>query len=147
MRPYNSEKRRQEYLRNRDKYLEQNRIWRENNRDHKNKISREYYYKDKDENVEKYLLKYAKLRAKQKNLPFDLELEDIVIPDKCPIMDVKFDRGNKKYSPSIDRIEPELGYIKSNIQIICTLANQMKWNSTKEELIQFCKGVLSKEVE
>ena len=62
-------------------------------------------------------------------------------------MDVKFDRGNKKYSPSIDRIEPELGYIKSNIQIICTLANQMKWNSTKEELIQFCKGVLSKEVE
>ena len=145
MKPYDPVKRREEYLKNRDKYLETNRIWRETNKERKKKMSLDYYYKDKEYNLEKYLLKYAKLRAKQKDLPFDLELSDIVIPDICPIMKINFDRSDKKYSPSIDRIVPELGYTKNNIQIICSLANSMKWNSTKEELIQFCKGVLSKE--
>ena len=71
--------------------------------------------------------------------------EDIIIPDVCPIMGTKFDRADKKTAPSIDRIVPSLGYIKGNVQVISTLANQMKWNSTREELIQFCKGVLLKE--
>jgi len=74
-----------------------------------------------------------------------MESYDIVIPDVCPIMGVPFNRMDKKFSPSIDRIVPELGYIKGNIQVISTLANSMKWNSTREELIQFCKGVLLKE--
>lgn len=71
--------------------------------------------------------------------------EDIIIPDVCPIMGTKFDRADKKTAPSIDRIVPSLGYIKGNVQVISTLANQMKWNSTREELIQFCKSVLLKE--
>ena len=70
--------------------------------------------------------------------------EDIIIPDVCPIMGTKFDRADKKTAPSIDRIVPSLGYIKGNVQVISTLANQMKWNSTREELIQFCKSVLLK---
>ena len=142
---YDPVKRREEYLRNREKYLETNKQWRDNNLEAKRKMSRDYYYKDKDSNPTKYLLAYAKLRSKQKNIPFDLTIDDIIIPEVCPIMGTKFDRADKKTAPSIDRIVPELGYIKGNIQVISTLANQMKWNSTKEELIQFCKGVLLKE--
>lgn len=142
---YDPVKRREEYLRNREKYLETNKQWRDNNIEAKRKMCRDYYYKNKDSNPIKYLLAYAKLRSKQKKLPFDLTIDDIIIPEVCPIMGTKFDRSDVKTSPSIDRIVPELGYIKGNIQVISTLANQMKWNSTREELIQFCKGVLLKE--
>lgn len=145
MKPYDPIKRREEYLKNREKYLIQNKKWREDNHERKKEMSRLCYHKSKKEDPIKYLLSYAKLRSKQKGLEFNLTKDDIVIPDVCPIMGVPFDRTNKKFAPSIDRIVPDLGYIKGNIQVISTLANQMKWNSTREELIQFCKGVLLKE--
>lgn len=145
MKPYDPVKRREEYLRNRDNYLKCNKKWRENNVERKKEINKLCYNRTKKEDPIRYLLSYAKLRAKQKGLPFNLVKEDVVIPDVCPIMGIPFDRSNKKFAPSIDRIVPELGYIKGNIQVMSTLANQMKWNSTREELIQFCKGVLLKE--
>ena len=40
------------------------------------------------------------------------------------------------YSPSIDRIIPELGYVKGNVQIICMLANRIKSNATPDQVIQ-----------
>jgi ribosomal protein L22 len=145
MKPYDPAKRREEYLRNREKYLIKNKEWREKNHEAKKEMSRNFYYKDKIDRPIEYLLKYAKQRAKDKQLPFNLSKEDIVIPEVCPIMGTKFDRADRKTAPSIDRIVPDLGYIKGNVQVISTLANQMKWNSTREELIQFCKGVLLKE--
>lgn len=103
------------------------------------------YYKAKLENPERYLLKQAKKRSADKGHKFSLVLEDIVIPEKCPIMGVpmKYVAGEySDYSPSIDRIDSTKGYTKDNIQIISSIANRMKWNSTKEQLILFAKGVL-----
>ncbi len=146
MKPYDPVKRREEYLKNYDKYKEQRKTYAENNKDSKNKGALEYYYKKKVEDPVRYLLKYAKLRAKQKGIEFSLVKEDIVIPKLCPYLQVPLTiAGDRKHSPSIDRIDPSLGYSKGNIEIISTLANSMKWNSTKEELIQFSKSVLLKE--
>ncbi len=44
-----------------------------------------------------------------------------------------------------DRIDSANGYTKDNIQVISSIANRMKWNATKEQLLTFCKGVLSLE--
>ena len=60
--------------------------------------------------------------------------------NKCPIMKYEFIvGGNRKTSPSLDRIDSTKGYHKNNIQIICDLANKMKQNATPSEIERFCK--------
>ena len=74
-----------------------------------------------------------------------IEFADIVIPEKCPILECPFIYGtseNYDYSPSLDRIDNSKGYIKGNIQVISTKANKMKNSATQEELINFCKNIL-----
>jgi hypothetical protein len=106
---------------------------------------RESYHKNKNkpEKVKYGLWKHAKHRAVSKGLPFDITLDDIVIPDVCPIMKQPITGvGSGSYAASIDRIIPELGYVKDNIRVISLLANQMKWNASPEELESFCRGML-----
>ena len=88
----------------------------------------------------------AKSRAKAKNLPFDLDLQYVrsIINDKCPIFnfELKWDNPKQMYnSPSLDRIIPELGYVKGNVQIISNLANTMKSNASVEQLLTFSKWI------
>ncbi len=122
--------------------LEIQRKWRKTS----NYDWRKYYYKNKKEHPEKYLLKQAKERAKNRGFDFDLVLEDIVIPSVCPIMGIplKYIIGEySDYSPSIDRIDSTKGYTKDNIWVISSIANRMKWDADKEQLILFARGVLA----
>lgn len=83
------------------------------------------------------LLKKAKNRAKKKNIPFDITADDIIIPETCPVLGIPLKAGEKivcNTSPTIDRIKPELGYVKGNIQVISYRANMLKNNATIEEL-------------
>ena len=89
--------------------------------------------------------KAAKKRASERDLEFNIEESDIVIPDVCPILEVplKFGtKGNYDYSPSLDRIDNTKGYIKGNIQVISKKANTMKNSATLQELQTFCKNIL-----
>jgi hypothetical protein len=45
---------------------------------------------------------------------------------------------------SVDRIDPKLGYVNSNIQLVSCHANVAKWTLTMEELVQFCRKVVRK---
>lgn len=86
---------------------------------------------------EKKLFYGAKARAKKEGCAFNLEPEDIRIPEVCPILGVKLARGEgsvAETSPSLDRITPSLGYIKGNVQIISFKANTIKSNATPDEL-------------
>lgn len=99
-------------------------------------------------NPERYMLSQAKHRAKKNNIPFDIEEEDIKIPDICPILNIPlmFGEGTgKPHSPTLDRINPKLGYTKGNIQVISLKANLMKSSATPEELLLFAKWIYSKE--
>lgn len=83
------------------------------------------------------LLVSAKRRAKDSNLPFDLELDDIPeIPELCPLLGIPLRRGNGSVchnSPSLDKIIPSLGYVKGNIQIVSHRANSIKSDASFEE--------------
>lgn len=84
----------------------------------------------------------AKERAKKKGLPFNITEEDLVIPDRCPVLGMTLDYGFKNTgklmpnSPSLDRRIPELGYVKGNVQVISAKANWIKSNATPEELMR-----------
>lgn len=83
---------------------------------------------------EKAALNNARYRAKKFGLPFNITLEDIVIPDICPVLGVPIvmERGSE-YGPSIDRVVPEKGYVKGNIAIMSRRANVLKNNMTTNE--------------
>lgn len=83
-------------------------------------------------------------RAKQLNLPFDLEKSDLIIPEFCPILEIPIAirHENKANCVSWDRIIPELGYVKGNVRAISLKANLMKSNATFEELQLFAVNII-----
>ena len=101
---------------------------------------------------EQYKLKIwrnAKHRASSQGIPFNIEIDDIIIPEKCPLLGTVLTRGehtrwkHPEHTISLDKIIPELGYVKGNVRIISTLANTMKSNATKDQLLTFAKNIES----
>lgn len=94
---------------------------------------------------EQYLLKAARDRANKKNLPFNLSIDDILIPKFCPYFGVSLfvgKKSDKSQSPSIDRLIPELGYIKGNIEVISYRANVIKNDGTAEEHLKISQRMI-----
>jgi len=79
----------------------------------------------------------SKNRAKHKGLSFNLTkeyLEDIMT-ETCPILGIPLEfGGDKRTSPSLDRLIPELGYVEGNVNIISDRANTIKQDASPEEL-------------
>jgi hypothetical protein len=79
----------------------------------------------------------AKHRAKKKGLPFTITIEDIVIPDKCPLLGIELVSTNDKRdprNPSLDQVVAGNGYTPDNIQVISSRANWLKGDATLTEL-------------
>jgi len=90
-----------------------------------------------------YLLQRIKSKAKKLNIPFDLTIKDIIVPQNCPILNIELFWGQstdgvcwRDNSPSIDRIIPSLGYTKDNILVVSNRANRIKNDANIEELIK-----------
>lgn len=95
---------------------------------------------EENSNIEKRMYSRIKSRAKKNNIPFDLEIDDIVVPEKCPILGIELDwnvgkgSGFHDNSPSLDKIYPKYGYVRGNVRVISSRANLLKSNATSEEL-------------
>ena len=83
-----------------------------------------------------------RLKARHRNIPFTITLDEIDKPEFCPILGIKLnygwscDRGGKKHQDkskaSFDKIIPELGYVSGNVKIISLEANRLKSNLTAD---------------
>lgn len=96
-------------------------------------------------NVVSQLLSNAKGRALRNGITFDLTRDDVVVPDVCPVFGEPFvwgvGEGRNDFSPSLDRIIPDRGYVRGNVQVISWLANRLKSNATLMQLQQVCAYV------
>ena len=87
-------------------------------------------------NIKKYKIKEAKIRANELNIECSITEDDFILNEICPILDISLfvSKGTcTDNSISIDRIDNKLGYIKGNVRIISHKANTSKSNSTREE--------------
>ena len=82
----------------------------------------------------KVMLARAKHRAKRDGVEFAIEETDLLLPVWCPILGVKLKIGHPDNAPSLDRIDPNIGYIPSNVQICSVRINRIKNNATLDEL-------------
>lgn len=105
-----------------------------------------YNYAWRSKNPKAYILQNAKSRAKKKGFDFNLTVDDFEIPDFCPVLGIPLElvwgEGTKDNKPSLDRIDPNKGYTKDNVQVISWRANNLKSNGTLDEfilLVEFLK--------
>lgn len=70
----------------------------------------------------------ARERARVQDVPFDLSPSAIVIPQRCPALDIPLRREAERsaHSPSLDRIRPGDGYVPGNVRVISDQANRLK---------------------
>ena len=133
-------KARAKYALNREDGVARSRQWALNNPDKVNQRSVEW--RSQRRPIEVVLYWNARNRAKAKGIEFALQVSDIVVPKLCPVLGLELVIGTgfaKPNSPSLDRIDPALGYIPGNIAVISHKANTIKSNATMDEL----KRVLS----
>ena len=81
----------------------------------------------------------AKRRAKTNNIPFTIEIEDVIIPTVCPVLGLPFSFDEKEMSPSLDKKINELGYIKGNVFVVSKRANRLKNDASIDEIRKILK--------
>jgi len=116
------------------------------------------YYKNKQNHSEKVIeyrennwrmkmLWQAKSSASQKNLDFNLDESDILIPTHCKYLQIPITQslgsGVVWSNASLDRIDSSLGYVKGNVEVISRKANTMKNMATADELVTFARNILT----
>ena len=111
--------------------------------------SKKWHFETRSNEPEKFMWHRVKQRAKIKNIPFDIDITDIVIPEKCPLLGIDlFFSNNMNHptpnTPSIDKINPKLGYVKGNVWVISYKANMMKQDISIEMLKVFAENLLKK---
>lgn len=89
--------------------------------------------------VRVYMLSAARERAKKRGLPYDLTIDDIIVPERCPVFPwlvlevASGKQGGLPNSPALDRFVPSLGYVRGNVQVISNRANSLKGDGSLEE--------------
>ncbi len=117
--------------------------WKDKNPDKVKRLAAKWH----KDNPEKYLWEICKNRAKKKGILFTIEPSDIVIPEICPLLEIPIRiavDGCKDNSPSIDRIDNEVGYTPENVWVISLKANRMKNNGSLEEMKLIVKNLETK---
>ena len=90
-------------------------------------------------NPKQVLLEKARERARKAGYPCTITIDDFEIPKNCPLLGIKLERGKgvggvQPSSPSLDKIIPELGYVRGNVWVISYRANMIKNDATLQEL-------------
>lgn len=87
--------------------------------------------------LKRKMLAAARSRATKSGLPFGITVDDLHIPDRCPVLGTPFVLGGvaaTDASPSLDKIVPALGYVPGNVLVVSNRVNRAKSNLSVHEL-------------
>ncbi|HMO34023.1 MAG TPA: hypothetical protein PKE63_02925 [Lacibacter sp.] len=101
--------------------------------------------------LEMKLYNAAKNRARKKNMDFTIKVTDIKIPPQCPILGIELDLSwggveqnnkNRFNKPSLDRLDPRLGYTPENVIVVSYRANMIKGDGFPNEHRQIAEFLM-----
>ena len=94
-------------------------------------------------------------RARSKGMEATLTIGEVlhILHDqggKCAVSGLPFyidatDSRRRPYTPSLDRIDPSLGYTKENVRIVCSIVNIAINDFAINEFEMMCRAVASKQ--
>ena len=95
-----------------------------------------------------YSLKHAR---KKQGFDWELESEDLIDlwqrqKGRCALTNVIMTHhrdggGSKAFNASVDRINPEVGYLKENLQLVCYAVNMLKGSLAPDEFFFWIKSI------
>jgi hypothetical protein len=92
-----------------------------------------------------YAVRLKRSYCKKHGIEFNLTEEYLrkIWTDTCPVFGVPFVRFDKThcFSPALDRLDPSKGYVQGNVAFISSRANRIKYDATKEELLQVVRFI------
>lgn len=90
----------------------------------------------KARDLRRTMLYRARQSAKKKGFVCTIGVEDIHIPETCPVLGIKLSTDGRRtpVTPSLDRVDNTQGYIPGNVAVISWKANDMKSNATIKDL-------------
>jgi len=95
----------------------------------------------------RWQLKDAKNRAKARGLEFNIAVEDLELPQCCPVFGFELlyssgrETAHKPNRATLDRVDSTQGYVKGNVRVISWRANKLKADATAKELRAILKYV------
>lgn len=133
------------YANNKERRIEYMRNYRALNREAVREYSREHNARKRKARPELFMLQNARHRAKERGQPCTITEQDIVVPTHCPLLGLPLEvqAGILAHnSPSLDRIDPALGYVPGNVWVISHRANSMKNDARPAELLAFAEAII-----
>lgn len=132
-----------------EKIKEQSAQWREQNRQNLRDRAISLYYETREKTPWKHILRSRYRDALKRGLPFTLTPEWAAErwTGRCEITDIPFNLTNFSpgfYSPSIDRIDPKLGYVPDNCRFILLAVNSFKNTATDQDMYEVAKLLISR---
>jgi hypothetical protein len=99
----------------------------------------------------KDLIRHARFRSQKKNIPFDLdqhirEIQNRIDQGICEITGLPFNlEGGRTWdSPSLDRINPEMGYTYQNIRVVCHAVNSAMGDWGETRLLEIAQAIMNR---
>lgn len=156
MKDCQSKKKKQHYHDNLEHYREIKREESKRNYNHRAARRKERgakrYYKDFIGTI----LRYAKSRAKEYSISFDLDRDFLdklyeFQEKKCALtgIEFEFDRSDEQkkrrpFAPSLDRIDYRGGYTKNNVRLVCSIVNIALSDFGDEAFDKMCRSYIRK---
>lgn len=115
--------------------------WRGRNPKRAKEILKRSIKKNKAERPLEMMVRTASYRAPRLGVPFEITEDDVFIPEVCPVLGIplKMNDSTEPYGrpddmPTLDRVNPSLGYVKGNVCVISMRANRLKQDASLSEL-------------